>query len=123
MAQAQAQLTLGSAALLAVVGAVAFGVYQTKKRKEDEERFLALAEEVEIADFNLLTLLAKGGGLLGDLQVLGIKGLSTSGVLSDALGEEHSYTGGKAWLVDAEISGNPVTLLVRRNGTVQLLEG
>lgn len=113
------QLAPATVALLAVGGLVAYAVY--KEKKEEEEAFRALAEEVELADFDLLTFMAKGGALMGDLHVTGIQRLLKDGEVEDDLGVLHTYKSKKAWIVAATIHGDPVTLLVRRNGTVELL--
>jgi|ETNvirnome_2_130_1030620.scaffolds.fasta_scaffold80249_1 hypothetical protein len=110
-------------ALLALSG-VGIWYYAKKKREEEDEAlFLALAAEVEMEDFDPLSLVTKGAGLFGDFKVVGLKSLKTSGTVEDDLGDTHKYTGGKAWLVDATVHGDPVLLLVRRNGSVELLEG
>lgn len=127
MAYAQDNPAWTPLGLLAVglVGAGAWWLYSEQKRKEEEEAaFLALAAEVELEQgFNPMSLITKVGNLMGDLKVTGLSSLKTGNMVEDDLGEEHKYTAGKAWLVQATIHGDPVVLLVRRNGSVELLEG
>jgi len=127
MAHAQDNPAWTPLGLLAVglVGAGAWWLYsERQKDKEAEEAFLALAAEVELEQgFNPMTLITKVGNMMGDLKVTGLSALKSGSVVEDDLGEEHKYTAGKAWLVQATIHGDPVVLLVRRNGSVELLEG
>ncbi len=117
------KISRATLALVGLAGVAGWWLYN-EKRKQDREKeaFLALAEEVEMTDFDLMSFITKGAGLFGDLKVVGVKALKKSGSVEDALGELHKYTGGKAWLVDATVHGDPVLLLVRRNGSVELLE-
>jgi hypothetical protein len=112
--------------LLLGAGAVAYYTHAQRKAQEEARRqaFLALAEEIEVEDgFNPLTALVKVGGLMGQLKIVSLKRLLKSGSVEDDLGETHKYKARQAWLVNAEIHGDPVLLLVRKSGAVELLEG
>lgn len=110
--------------VLGVLGVGAYLYYRKKEQEEMERAFHALEERVELEDFNPLTLLTKVGGLMGgEVKIISFKRMLQDGSIEDDLGEEHAYKAKSSWLVEAQIDGADVLLLVRRNGTVELLEG